>query len=84
MKLLAAFYGEEVEVELFDTFFISPKVLDGDGLISDWPVFRKKKSKFSCLRKVSRKFQHFRNYLKKSIPQKLTLEFSLRPSHSST
>ena len=41
MKLLATFYGEEVEVELFDTFFKSPKVLDGDGLISEWPVFRR-------------------------------------------
>ena len=39
MKLLATFYGEEVEVELFNTFFKSPKVLDGDGLRSDWPVF---------------------------------------------
>ena len=41
MKFLATFYGEEVEVELFDTFFKSPKVLDGDGLISEWPVFRR-------------------------------------------
>ena len=35
------FYGEEVEVELFDTFFKSPKVIDSDGLISEWPVFRR-------------------------------------------
>ena len=41
MKLLATFYGEEVEVELLDSFFKSPKVLDGDGLISDWPVFQR-------------------------------------------
>ena len=41
IKLLAAFYGEEVEVELFGTVFKSPEVLDGDGLISEWPVFRR-------------------------------------------
>ena len=28
-------------MELFDTFFKSPKMLDGDGLISEWPVFRR-------------------------------------------
>ena len=56
MKLLATFYGEEVEVELFDTFFKSSKVLDGDGLISDWPVFRrallKEKQVFMCAKSV--------------------------------
>ena len=58
MKLLATFYGEEVEVELFDTFFKSPKVLDGDGLISDWPVFRrallKEKQVFMCTKSVAK------------------------------
>ena len=29
--------GEEVEVELFCVSFKSPKVLDGEGLISEWP-----------------------------------------------
>ena len=28
-------------MELFDTFFKSPKVLYSDGLISQWPVFRR-------------------------------------------
>ena len=37
----ATFDGEELEVELFDTFFKVPKMLDGDGLISEWPVFRR-------------------------------------------
>ena len=41
MKVLAGFYGEEVDVELCGTSFKSPKVLDGDGLISEWPVFRR-------------------------------------------
>ncbi len=39
IKQLAAFYGEEVEH--FGTVFKSPEVLDGDGLISEWPVFRR-------------------------------------------
>ena len=41
IKMLASFYGEEVEVELYGASFKSPKVLDGEGLISEWPVFRR-------------------------------------------
>lgn len=39
--MLAGFYGDGVEVELCGTSYKSLKVLDGDGLISEWPVFRR-------------------------------------------
>ena len=35
-KNVSYFYGEEVEVELYGASFKSPKVLDGEGLISEW------------------------------------------------
>jgi hypothetical protein len=41
VRSLASFYGEDVEVELHGATFKSPKVLDGEGLISEWPVFRR-------------------------------------------
>ena len=84
MKLLATFYGEEVEVELFDTIFKSPKVLDGDGL-TDWPVFRR------ALLKEKQVFMSAKSVVKIPTFQELfeeihssEFEFSLRPSHSST
>ena len=39
--MFASFYCEEVEVELYSASFKSPKVLDGEGLISEWSVFRR-------------------------------------------
>ena len=41
VRSLASFYGEDIEVELRGAIFKSSKVLDGEGLISEWPVFRR-------------------------------------------
>ena len=41
VRSLASFYGEDIEVELCGAIFKSSKVLDGEGLISEWPVFRR-------------------------------------------
>ena len=68
IKMLASFYGEEVEVELYGTSFKSPKVLDGEGLISEWLVFQRallKEKQALMSARVSQEVQHFSNSLKK-------------------
>ena len=54
IKQLAAFHGEEAEVkvEFQGGNFQFPPVIDGDVLLSEWPVFEKRyfmKKKLSCL-----------------------------------
>ena len=41
IKLLAAFYGEEAVIEFQGESFQFPPVIDGDVLLSEWPVFRR-------------------------------------------
>ena len=41
IKQLAAFYGEEAKVEFQGESFQFPPVIDGDVLLSEWPVFRR-------------------------------------------
>lgn len=41
IKQLAAFYGEEAEVEFQNEIFRFPPKLDRDALLSEWPVFKR-------------------------------------------
>ena len=53
IKQLAAFYGEEAKVEFQGESFQLPPVIDGDVLLSEWPVFRRALLKLSCLLRSS-------------------------------
>ena len=65
VRSLAGFYGEDVEVELCGATFKSPKVLDGEGLISEWPVFRR------ALLKEKQAFMSAKNLTKSPTFQQL-------------
>ena len=41
IKILAEFYGKEVEVEYALTTNTSPPLLDGNELLSEWKIFRR-------------------------------------------
>ncbi len=41
ITLLASFYGKEAHVEFQSESFQFPPVIDQDGLLSEWPVFRR-------------------------------------------
>ena len=41
IKILAEFYGKEAEVEYAFTTYTSPRLLDGDELLSEWKIFRR-------------------------------------------
>ena len=41
IKQLAAFYGEEAEVEFQNETFRFPPIIDRDALLSEWPIFKR-------------------------------------------
>lgn len=78
VRSLAGFDGENTEVEaveLSGATFKSPKVFDGDGLISEWPVFQR------ALLKEKQAFMSAKNLTKKPTFQQLFQEMHSSEAH---
>ena len=79
IRLLANFYGKEVEVDFKESTFKSSPVFEADQLISEWPVFRmalQKEKEALISSKSPRKRLLFKRYLRQCYCQMPTVKFS--------